>query len=468
MPALTKRTDGRFRAKYQDKYFYGSTSAEAKHKRDEYKAAQLLGVAQAQKPVTTVASYVGHWLPTAKASVNKRVYNQYADLLDRMVTAMGATPIDQVTPTDVKAVYNTMLTLSDSTVKKARTLYVAMFDAAVEDGLIRVNPARSKSAKPHKGTVGTHRILTDEEVRLIHQVDHRCRPFALTMYYAGLRRGEALALDIDRDVDFKSGWIHVTQAVRYDANAPILDDPKTEAGRRDIPLLPQLAAVLKGRHGLLLPLSSGGLCTETAFSRAWESYNNALSRAANGGIQRRWYGRTREHKALLEKENNCAAAQLSSQTRSQPSPERSAASSAPSPAGTPSHSPSAAGAPSAFPSSVPATAGTSGGQASAASALPPWREISLRCHDFRHSYCTNLCSAGVDLHVAIRWLGHADEKMILQIYDHVTPARIRTAITQATAFFRGQNGGQIYHITRKPSKINPPKPRHYSLRIKRP
>ena len=462
MPALTKRADGRFRVKYKDKYFYGSTSAEAKCKRDEYKAAQLFGVRYAP-PVETVSSYVARWLPTAKAGVNKRVYNQYADLLERMVTAMGATPIDQVTPTDVKAVYNTMLTLSDSTVKKARTLYVAMFDAAVEDGLIRVNPARSKSAKPHKGTVGTHRILTDEEVRLIHQVDHRCRPFALTMYYAGLRRGEALALDIDRDIDFKSGWIHITQAVRYDANAPILDDPKTEAGRRDIPLLPQLAAVLKGRHGLLLPSSSGGLCTETAFSRAWESYNNALSRAANGGIQRRWYGRTREHKALLEKVNNCAAAQLSSQTRNQPSPKRSAASSAPSPtpatAGTPSPTPAAAGA---------HVSSSSGGQASAASALPPWREISLRCHDFRHSYCTNLCSAGVDLHVAICWLGHADEKMILQIYDHVTPARIRTAITQAAAFFRGQNGGQIYHITRKPSKISPPKPRHYTLRIKRP
>jgi len=447
MPALSKRADGRFRAKYHDKYFYGATSAEAKRKRDEYKAAQLLGVAQAPKPVTTVASYVGHWLPTAKASVSKRAYNQYADLLDRMVTALGPTPLDQVTPTDVKAVYNTMLTLSDSTVKKARTLYVAMFDAAVEDGLIRVNPARSKSAKPHKGTTGTHRILTDEEVRLIHQVDHRCRPFALTMYYAGLRRGEALALDIDRDVDFKSGWIHVTQAVRFDSNQPILDDPKTEAGRRDIPLLPPLAAVLKGRHGLLLPSSSGGLCTETAFSRAWESYNNALSRAANGGIQRRWYGRTRAHKALLEKENNCAAAQLSSRSQ---------------------NSSSLVSATADTPSSVPAIAGTPvRGQASAASAsaLPPYREISLRCHDFRHSYCTNLCTAGVDLHVAIRWLGHADEKMILQIYDHVTPARIRAAITQATTFFRGQNGGHIYHITRKPNKIKPPKKRPYTLRL---
>lgn len=404
--ALTERADGRYRAKYHDKYFYGSSSAEAKKKRDEYKAAQLLGIRQAP-PAVTVGSYAARWLPAAKASVNPRVYNAYAGLLDVLVGAMGGRPIDQVTPTDVKSVYNLFLGKSDSTVRKAKMLYVAMFDAALEDGLIRVNPARSRTAKPHKGSSGTHRILTPEEVALIHQVDHRCRPFALAMYYAGLRRGEALALDIDRDVDFASGWIHISQAVRYDSNQPILADPKTEAGARDIPLLPPLAAVLRDRHGLLLPSADGTLCTEQAFSRAWESYNNALSRAANGGVQKRWYGRTRAHRAQLAGED----------------PD---------------------------------------------SALPPWREISLRCHDFRHTYCTNLCDAGVDLHVAIQWLGHADEKMILQIYDHVTPRRIRTAITQASTYFRGQNGGHTYHITHKPSKIKPPKRRRYTLRIKRP
>ena len=393
---LTARADGRYVAKYHGKCFYGSTSAEAKRKRDAYKAAQLLGLRQ-PPPAETVSSYAGRWLPTAKASVSPRVYNNYASLLDKLVSAMGDTPIDQVTPTDVKTVYNTMLGSSDSLVKKARMIYTAMFDGALEDGLITVNPARSRAARPHRGTAGTHRILTPEEVQLIHRVEHRVRPFALTMYYAGLRRGEALALDIDRDVDFKAKVIHVNQAVRYESNQPILVDPKTEAGRRDIPLFPVLDAALRDHHGLLLPSADGGLCTEQAFSRAWESYNNALSRAANGGVQKRWYGRTRTHRALL--------------------------------------------------SSSP-----SGGQASAVSALPPWREISLRCHDFRHSFCTNLCDAGVDLHVAIRWLGHADEKMIMQIYDHVTPARIQTATVLASAHFGSQNGSQPkkkYRLSRK-------------------
>ena len=413
MARLAERSDGRYQAKYHGKYFYGSTPAEAKRKRDEYKAKELMGVRE--PPAVTVRAYAGKWLPAAKASVAPKVYNDYANLLDRIVAALGDQPIAEITPTDVKSVYNTLIGRSDSTVRKLRMLTVAMFDAAVEDGLIRSNPARSRSAKPHRGTVGTHRILTPEELQLVRTVDHRCRPFAMAMYYAGLRRGEALALNVSRDVDFKTKTIHVREAVRFDSNQPILADPKTEAGSRDIPLLPPLEAALKPVRGLLLSMPGGSHCTEQAFSRAWESYNNALSRAANGGIQRRWWGRTKEHKAQLDRRAELLAA---------------------------------------------------GRKAEAdALALPEYKEISLRCHDFRHSYCTNLCDAGVDLHVAIQWLGHADEKMILQVYDHVTPARIRAAIANAKSHFGRQNGRQIYRITRKHSNIAPPKPRHYTLRL---
>ena len=44
--------------------------------------------------------------------------------------------------------------------------------------------------------------------------------------------------------------------------------------------------------------------------------------------------------------------------------------------------------------------------------------VAVRCHDLRHSYCTWLRDIGIDIHQAIIWMGHADEKMILRIYDH--------------------------------------------------
>ena len=55
--------------------------------------------------------------------------------------------------------------------------------------------------------------------------------------------------------------------------------------------------------------------------------------------------------------------------------------------------------------------------------------ISVRCHDLRHSYCTWLRDSGIDMHQAIIWMGHADEKMILRVYDHPGTDRENAAKT---------------------------------------
>lgn len=39
-----------------------------------------------------------------------------------------------------------------------------------------------------------------------------------------------------------------------------------------------------------------------------------------------------------------------------------------------------------------------------------------------------LRDAGVDLKLAMRWMGHADEKMILRVYDHVSEFRTQQAM----------------------------------------
>ena len=111
--------------------------------------------------------------------------------------------------------------------------------------------------------------------------------------------------------------------------------------------------------------------TEIAFRRAWESWINDLERSLNGGYDRRWYGRTREQKAL--------------QARGE---------------------------------------------------LPPYRTVNIRPHDLRHSYCTMLRDAGVDMKLAILWLGHADEKMVLRVYDHPTASRAQAAVDNLNALLK--------------------------------
>lgn len=371
---LTKRADNRYRAMYKGELYYGYTEDEVYDQIDAVKAEEAEGIRVRDDP--TVAEYGNKWLPAAKAAVSDKVYDDYAKQLTKLYKSIGTLKIKKVTPSDIKGAYSAYVGLSQSTIKRARMIWAAMFESAVADGYIRLNPAKDKTAQPHKGTAGTHRAITKEERQLILDTEHPMRPLVCLMLYAGLRRGEALAINLDEDVDFDAGTVTVSKSIRFDGNKPILVDPKTEAGRRTVPLLPILAEILKGRHGLVfgrLTENEDGnkvweYATEQMFMRGWESYRNALNLAANG-IQKRWYGKTREHKLMLERGEQ----------------------------------------------------------------LPAWKEINIRPHDLRHSYCTMLRDAGIDMHVAMEWLGHADEKMILRVYDH-TEGRIKTSVEKLTEY----------------------------------
>ena len=68
--------------------------------------------------------------------------------------------------------------------------------------------------------------------------------------------------------------------------------------------------------------------------------------------------------------------------------------------------------------------------------------VEIRAHDLRHTYCTMLRDAGVDMKQAMIWLGHADEKMILRVYDHVGASRTRASISRVESLIGSQNGSQ--------------------------
>lgn len=348
---LTQRTDGRYKCKYKGKQFYGATQREAQQKRDEYRRMIEAGM-HANSTDMTVRQYAHKWITTHKASVSDKCFNDYAKQLNVLIDLVGDVRIMDVTPDDIKEVFSThYLNYSQSTIKRARMLYISMFDAAIENGYARVNPCRSKHAQPHKGTAGTHRTITDSERDLIINTPHRFRLGAMLMLYAGLRRGEALALRLS-DIDTHAKVIHVTKAIRYDSNQPVIDAPKTKTSVRTIPLLSQLADVLPDAGDYLMPSATGSPCSEIAFKRGWDSYMRTLSEAAG------------------------------------------------------------------YP-------------------------VNIRPHDLRHTYCTMLRDSGVEMKLAMQWMGHADEKMILRIYDHITTQRIEKSVEMVEKNMqRVQNGVQ--------------------------
>ena len=366
---LKRRPDGRYCTRYKGKDFYGATQSEAFAARDAFKRMLEQGLKREALGIT-VEAYASRWVCVHKQNVQPNTFRSYTHILARFCEQYGMMPIRDIDGTDIQEFYNLYSEKSQSTIHTMYVTIKGMFTQAFADRAIIYNP--TLAAHPPTGKKGTHRAIEPSERMLIHSVQHRFRPVVMIMLYGGLRRGEALAIDVDRDIDFVNKTITVREAVRFELGHPLICDPKTEAGKRTLPLLDVLADELKGLHGLLAPAvhirqnkngsPDSGIMSESAFDSAWEGYLNALETKLNGCCKR-WYGKTNQHQAMLAKGEK----------------------------------------------------------------LPPWKTVNIRPHDLRHTYCTMLYNAGVDIKTAMKWMGHADQSMTLRIYSHLTDEREKSS-----------------------------------------
>ena len=376
MGKLKQRSDGSYVAWYKGKQFYGRTETEAKAKRDQYKYECEHGIEQVE-PVT-VFDLAEKWLPVAKAGTGKGTYNQYVTIMQKMADIIGNKLVSSVSPADISKVWVSYVGLSQSYIDKAKSLYKSFFQYAIDNRYANRNPMLSESCKPHKGTKGTHRCLIDEEIRLIELVPHRVRAAAMFMLKAGLRRGEVLAL---QKSDIHDERIWVTKAIKFVNNRPVVGDTKNESSEREVPLFKALIPIVETIENYVLPDEHGDICSETAFVRSWESYLAKLSAFANGVPQKRWYHLTKE---WIEGHPLEYSKYLELKTVSEEKAERFR--------------------------------------------LTGWKEISFRPHDLRHTFITVCRDKGIDIHIVMNWVGHASERMILEIYDHPSSDREKNAI----------------------------------------
>jgi len=364
---LRKRKDGRFACRYKDQWFYSTISsddalAQRKAYRDELRKGRQLS--------WFVKDYALRWLDRSYPNISPSTKRGLETHLKKLINAIGEKSMVEIRPSDIKQIYSDQYKgLSNSYIKAAKQLYCSLFDSAVADGIISSNPARDRTAKPHKGTTGGHRSITPQERKWIETLctDHRAYPAVMTMLYSGIRPQEAKALNIDNDVDFENEIISVRETAHYDPESAqkyvFTSEGKTRKARRQIPLLPPLKAVLEGRHGYLVTSAHGERITHTTWNVLWNSYVAHMEKAING-IDHRWYGRTKEHKAIL----------------------------------------------------------AAGGK------LPEWIPFTVTPYDLRHSFATMLrdMKPPIEIHTAITWMGHTDAKMILSVYDSVTDDRDRS------------------------------------------
>ncbi|MBB5776777.1 tyrosine-type recombinase/integrase [Nonomuraea jabiensis] len=175
------------------------------------------------------------------------------------------------------------------TVAKAYRLLKAIFNTAVEDGLIKANPCTIKRAG--KEDSPERPVLTMKQVFVLADaIDPRIWLLILLATFGSLRWGELAALQ-RRNVDLEAGTIRVvgTTTELKDGSVTI-GPPKSEAGKRivSIPttLLPDLHKHMetyaeKGEHGHVFVGPKGAQLRRANFTRVWAA---ALKKAKLGGF----------------------------------------------------------------------------------------------------------------------------------------------------------------------------------------
>lgn len=58
--------------------------------------------------------------------------------------------------------------------------------------------------------------------------------------------------------------------------------------------------------------------------------------------------------------------------------------------------------------------------------LPAWIDFDIVPYTLRHAFCAFCRDSGVEINTCRRWMGHADAKMILRVYDSVSADREET------------------------------------------
>lgn len=376
---LKRRKDGYYVCRYKNQWFYSLNEDDCLAQRELYK--RLEKTEKGLPP--TVAEYSAEWVKRTYPNAASSTLASVKIHIQKLADMYGDLPVTSVKPSQIKSIYSSSYVgLSDPYIKQAKQVYCSLFDAVAADGFIQNNPARDRAAKPHKGTVGGHRQITQEERHWIETLctDHRVWPAVMTMLYAGIRPQEMKALNIDRDVDFKAETITLHESAHREGHNDYImtEKGKTPKAMRSIPLFPPLKSALTGKSGNLISCADGGQITAAGWKRAWESYVNCMETAING-CRKRWYGKTKEHRAIIE----------------------------------------------------------SGGS------LPPWRPFTVVPYDLRHSFCCMCRDADppVELNTCIRWMGHTDATMILKVYDEASDDRSeKEAEKLKKTLFRCGNG----------------------------
>lgn len=287
MARAKRRPDGRYGARVnlgnkQYKYVCANTPKELEEKITQIKLKLGKGLDIAAER-DTFGEWGELWLKQKKMTVCDQTYRTCVSRYKRFKDLYHF-PISKIRLNDFQSIFYDLGSgkgaLSKKTLTGLKQDASQIMELAIANRVIDYNCAKAivipNTAKPAEH----RRALTKDEQRWIRETPHRAQTAAMIMMYAGLRRGELLALTWS-DIDLGHGTISINKAVEFIGGKPSVKNcGKTEAAMRTVYIPSILVDYLKTveRTTLLVcPSAHGSLMSDTSWKRLWESYLKELN-----------------------------------------------------------------------------------------------------------------------------------------------------------------------------------------------
>lgn len=336
---------------------------------------------------TTVDQWAEKWLESyKKPAVSAKEYKNVSGLFkNHILPHIGHCILADVKQYQLQAIMNLQHGKSKSMTQKIRDAVRQLFRKAVQGGLIIDDPA--EFIEMPKTVTKPRRPLTPEESDAVVKLceTHRAGLWVLVMRMCGLRRGETIPLTW-KDIDFKKSMLTVNKAVEFPGNQAKPKLTKTEAGERKVPIpLPLLTRFQEARgdkkpHELVFAQpTTGKMHSLTSVRQMWGSFYHELDIACGAELRRCKY-----------KNGNPVE---------------------------------------------------NGGIDRRRIIVETSLDEGITPHALRHTYCTDLFEAGVDIRTAQYLMGHADIKTTVNIYTHMRGKMLDEAQDKLEEFYNRCDSG---------------------------
>lgn len=228
--------------------------------------------------------YALEWAETAKKSKSEQTQAMYTGCINRHFKCLDMVLLQEVSHRHYQQIINAnidhprtcqiiKITFNQVIKQAIRDHYLSKdaLDDITED--IALPTYQKKEKRP----------LTELERKAVKKVklDPRKNAFLKILFYTGVRRGEALAL-MKSDFDFDKKTVSITKDIQFlPTGSSVKYSPKSAHGFREIPLSDALIREIKGYvnkcDDYLFKTQTGGIMTETAYKRMWESILTSLN-----------------------------------------------------------------------------------------------------------------------------------------------------------------------------------------------